>query len=48
MKIFRKSLIIAVLISLASFSASNIENAQKFKEIEKDILSEYFRIKIRN
>ena len=26
----------------------NIENAQKFKEIEKDILSEYFRIKIRN
>ena len=36
------------LIRYTDENKKNIENAQKFKEIEKDILSEYFRIKIRN
>ena len=36
------------LIRYVGVNKKNIENAQKFKEIEKDILSEYFRIKIRN
>ena len=37
MKIFRKSVIIAVLISLSSFSASNIEN--RVAQIRKDFMS---------
>ena len=36
------------LIRYTDENKKNIENAQKLKEIEKDILSEYFRIKIRN
>ena len=36
------------LIRYTDENKKNIENVQKLKEIEKEILNEYFRIKNRN